>query len=199
MSTTTLPGRVDPGTAVGWARDPDGLTVIDVRSPAEFETKHIAGSYNVPLDLLGEHAEQLAARLDRQVLLVCQSGVRSAQAQQRLAGVGMANLHVLEGGVPGYEAAGGEVKHGRYRWSLERQVRMVAGSLVVAGFTAARWTPKARLLAGAVGVGAGLAVSALTDTYTMGRVRAALPYNRGPQERTATQVIEQLPTQHPAA
>ncbi|CAN5380734.1 rhodanese-like domain-containing protein [soil metagenome] len=197
MSATTLPDRVDPGTAVGWARDPDALTVIDVRSPAEFETKHIAGSSNVPLDLLGEHAEQLAARLDRQVLLVCQSGVRSAQAQQRLAGVGMANLHVLEGGVPGYEAAGGDVKHGRYRWSLECQVRMVTGSLVVAGFTAVLWTPKARLLAGAVG--AGLAVSALTDTCTMGRVLAALPYNRGPQERTATQVIEQLPTQHPAA
>jgi len=197
MSTTTLPDRVDPGTAVGWARDPDALTVIDVRNPAEFETKHIAGSYNVPLDLLGEHAEQLAARLDRQVLLVCQSGVRSAQAQKQLAGVGMANLHVLEGGVPGYEAAGGKVKHGRYRWSLERQVRMVAGSLVVAGVTAAFWTPKARLLAGAVG--AGLAVSALTDTCTMGRVLAALPYNRGPQERTATQVNEQLPTQHPAA
>lgn len=197
MSTGTVPDRVDAGTAVGWARDPDALTVIDVRSPAEFETKHIAGSYNVPLDLLGEHAEQLAARLDRQVLLVCQSGVRSAQAQKRLAGVGMAHLHVLDGGVPAYEAAGGEVKHGRYRWSLERQVRLVAGSLVVAGVAAAPWTPKASLLAGAVGTG--LVVSAVTDTCTMGRVLAALPYNRGPRERTATQVIEQLPTQRPAA
>jgi rhodanese-related sulfurtransferase len=41
------------------------VTVLDVRTPAEFETAHIRGSCNVPLGLLDEHAEQLAARLDR--------------------------------------------------------------------------------------------------------------------------------------
>ncbi len=91
MSSTTLdvrPGHVDATTVAGWITDPDSVTVIDVRSPAEFGTAHIAGSYNVPLDLLGEHAEQFAARLDRHVVLVCQSGSRAAQAEQRLAGVG---------------------------------------------------------------------------------------------------------------
>lgn len=172
------PDRIEAPTVLDWLRDPDAVTVIDVRSPAEYETAHIAASYNVPLNLLGE----LAARLDRKVVLVCQSGTRAAEAQQRLAGVGAANLHVL---------AGGEVIRGRARWSLERQVRLVAGSLVVTGIGVGRRVPKAALLAG--GVAAGLTLSALTNTCTMGRILAALPHNRGPHERTAAEVIGQLP------
>lgn len=138
------PDRIDAPTVLDWLRDPDSVTVIDVRSPAEYESAHIAGSYNVPLNLLGEHAAQLAARLDRKVVLVCQSGTRAAEAEQRLTGVGAANLHVLAGGVPAFAAAGGEVIRGRARWSLERQVRLVAGSLVVAGVGAGCACPRQR-------------------------------------------------------
>jgi len=187
---TSAPIEVDPTTLIDWMKDPDAVTVLDVRSPAEFETRHITGSYNLPLDLVGEHAAQLAARLDRKVVLVCQSGVRASQAQQRLAGTGMDNLHVLTAGVPGYAAAGGQVVHGRPRWTLERQVRLVAGGLVVAGVVASRWAPKAGRLAGAVGTG--LTISALTDTCTMGRVLSALPYNRG-THTDAQQLLNQLP------
>ena len=157
------PDRVDAHTVIDWTRDPDAVTVIDVRSPAEFETAHVAGSYNVPLTLLGEHADQLAARLDRQVVLVCASGVRAAEAQQRLAGVGADHVHVLDGGIGAYAAAGGEVVRGRARWPMERQVRLIAGSLVVAGVALGLRAPKASLLAG--GVGAGLTASALTDLH----------------------------------
>lgn len=191
------PDRIDASTLIDWLRDPDAVTLIDVRNPAEYETAHIAGSYNVPLHLLGEHAAQLAARLDRTVVLVCQSGTRAAEAQRRLAGVGAADLHVLGGGVPAYAAAGGEVIRGRARWSLERQVRLVAGSLVVAGVGAGLRRPKAALLAG--GVGAGLTLSALTDTCTMGRVLAALPHNRGTREPSVAEVIDQLPARRQAA
>ena len=189
----STPSQVDPASVIDWlAADPDGVTVLDVRSPAEFETRHIAGSYNLPLQLVGEHAAALAARLDRRVVLVCQSGVRADQARQRLAGTGMTNLHVLTAGVGGFAAAGGSVVEGRSRWSMERQVRLVAGGLVLTGVFASRLLhPKAVLLAG--GIGAGLTASALTDTCTMGRMLAALPYNRG----TGTddqQLLDQLPT-----
>ena len=150
---TSAPTEVDAATVIDWMTDPDAVTVLDVRSPAEFETTHIAGSYNLPLDLVGEHAAQLAARLDRKVVLVCQSGVRADQARQRLAGSGMDNLHVLKTGVPGFAAAGGQVIHGRPRWALERQVRLVAGGLVLAGVLASRWAHKSALLAGGVGAG----------------------------------------------
>ena len=193
---TSAPTEVDPATVIDWMSDPDAVTVLDVRSPAEFETRHIAGSYNLPLDLVSEHAAQLAARLDRKVVLVCQSGVRADQARQRLAGTGMDNLHVLKAGVPGYAAAGGQVVDGRPRWALERQVRLVAGGLVLAGVLASRWAPKSVLLAG--GIGAGLTASALTDTCTMGRLLSALPHNRGAQA-DAQQLLDRLPTPEPAA
>jgi rhodanese-related sulfurtransferase len=192
----SAPTEVDAATVVDWMADPDAVTVLDVRSPAEFETTHIAGSYNLPLDLVGEHAAQLAARLDRKVVLVCQSGVRADQARQRLAGTGMDNLHVLKTGVPGFTAAGGQVVHGRPRWALERQVRLVAGGLVLAGVLASRWAPKSVVLAG--GIGAGLTASALTDTCTMGRLLSALPHNGGAQAE-AQQLLDRLPTPEPAA
>ena len=89
----------------------------------------------------------------------------------------MADLHVLAAGVGGFAAAGGKVVEGRPRWSMERQVRLVAGGLVLAGVLAGRFVhPRAVLLAG--GIGAGLTASALTDTCTMGRMLSALPYNR---------------------
>jgi rhodanese-related sulfurtransferase len=189
--TTATPDKVDATTVRSWLDRPDKVTVLDVRSPAEFETARVPGSINVPLHLVEKHAGQLAERLDRQVVLVCQSGVRATQAQQRLAGAGAEHLHVLDGGVAAYRSAGGEVVQGRARWSLERQVRLAAGSLVLTSLAASLRSPKAALLA--AGVGTGLTVSALTDTCTMGRVLSALPYNRGPEGRSTEDVLDQLP------
>ena len=107
-------------------------------------------------------------------------------------GAGAERLHILDGGITAYTAAGGDVLRGRARWSLERQVRLVAGTLVLAGLALGRHLPKARLLTG--GVGTGLVLSALTDTCTMARLLAALPYNRVPRDRTPTEVLAQLPS-----
>ncbi len=191
------PRHVDARTVRDWLGDPDTVTVIDVRSPTEFETVHIRGSYNVPLDMVNEHTEQLAAHFDRQVVLVCQSGTRAAQAHQRLAGVGSERVHILTGGISAYSGVGGDVVRGRARWALERQVRLVAGTLVLAGLTAGLRAPRARLLAG--GIGAGLTVSALTDSCTMASFLSALPYNRGPRDRTPAEVLAELPATRKAA
>jgi rhodanese-related sulfurtransferase len=188
---TTHPDRVDPSTVRDWLAQSDAVTVIDVRSPAEFETVHIPGSLNVPLNMLDEHAEAIAARLDGNVVLLCQSGPRSTQARRQLAGVGAEGARVLDGGISGYITAGGDVVRGRARWSLERQVRLVAGTLVLAGLLAGLRWPKARLLAG--GIGTGLTLSALTDTCTMSRVLSALPYNRAAHDPDPSEILGQLP------
>lgn len=185
------PQTISPETVRAWLADAGSVTVVDVRGAAEFETVHIRGSHNVPLDLVGEHAEQLVARFDRPVVLVCRTGVRAAHAHRRLAGVGAERVHVLDGGIAAFTGTGGEVVRGRARWALERQVRLVAGTLVLAGLAAGLRAPRARLLA--AGIGTGLTVSALTDTCTMGRVLSALPYNRGPRERTPAEVLALLP------
>lgn len=192
MTTESNITTVEPSTLLQWTTDDEDLVVLDVRSPAEFESIHIRGSYNVPLPLLSEHTSELAERLGQRVVLVCQSGVRAEQARQRLDGVGVETAHVLTGGVNAFAEAGGDVVRGAKRWDLQRQVRLVAGSLVVTGLVGGKFlSPKLRSLAGAVG--AGLAFSGVTDSCAMGKALAAMPWNKTKDAPSAAQTINQLP------
>lgn len=198
MTTNTHQSdRVDAATVKRWLDHDKTVTIIDVRTPAEFETVHIRGSYNVPLHLLSEHAEEVSRRLDHPVVVHCQSGARASEARKHLAAAGLDDVSVLDGGVRDFEEAGGEVVRGRQRWALERQVRLVAGSLVTASIAASLAAPKARLVAGAVG--AGLTFAAVTDTCAMARALSALPYNRGTTEPGRDEVLNQLPHASQAA
>ncbi len=155
--------------------DPD-VRVLDVRTGGEFETAHIEGSYNVPLDTLGEHVRDLADT-DHPAVLVCQSGARATQAHQKLSDAGKHSLHLLEGGMNAWLAEGGDVVHGdTQRWAMDRQVRLAAGSLVVGSILASVASPLAVGVAGAVG--GGLMFSAVTNSCAMGSLLAKLPYNQ---------------------
>lgn len=165
-------------------------TLIDVRTPAEYETAHIAGSINIPLPLVQQHATDLAGELAGPVVLVCQAGGRARTAHAALADAGAQRLAVLDGGVAAHTAAGQPVRRGRPRWALERQVRLVAGALVAGSILASLRFPKARFLAG--GIGAGLTTAALTDTCAMGAALSKLPYNRGGRPVTVDDAREAL-------
>lgn len=177
MTQTQTATTFDADRLREWLDEGQPFKIIDVRSPAEFESSHIPGAYNVPLDTLGEHREEIRTHLEEPVVLVCRSGMRAQQAERALAEVGMSNVHVLGGGMSAWERAGGTVRRGRERWDIERQVRLVAGALVLgavlgsAVFRPAKWL--------AAGVGAGLAFAALRNSCLMGTVLARLPYNRG--------------------
>lgn len=178
--TTTDPQQtatVSPAELVRMRADDPALHVIDVRTTGEYETGHIAGSYNVPLDVLGEHVRDLSA-LDHNVVLVCQSGARATKALEQLVAAGKSNLRLLEGGMNGWTAAGQSVNRTHdTRWAMDRQVRLVAGSVVLASVLASIWFPPVRYLAGFIG--AGLTFSAVTNTCGMAMALAKLPYNRG--------------------
>ena len=130
----------------------------------------------MPLDLLREHRDELREHLDQDVVLICRSGARAGQAEALLAGTGLANLHVLDGGITAWQNAGAPVNQGPARWDLERQVRLVAGSLVLTGVLASILAPRAKWLSAAIG--AGLTTAALTNTCAMGKMLSKLPYNR---------------------
>jgi rhodanese-related sulfurtransferase len=154
----------------------DDIRLIDVRTTAEFETGHIPASYHVPLDALREHRDEFR-HVDTHVVLVCQSGNRAAQAAERLADAGLANVQILDGGITRWVAIGGDVNRGRQRWPIERQVRLAAGAIVLTSVLASLALPAAGAIAGLVG--GGLVIAALSDTCAMGNLLARLPYNRG--------------------
>lgn len=176
--TMTIPtsDRIDVATLRRLRNEDPDLRILDVRTGGEFETVHIPGSYNVPLATLGEHVRDLAD-VAHPVVLVCQSGGRATEAHGKLSAAGKSTVHILDGGMLAWQAAGGEVAHGDVqRWAMDRQVRLVAGSLVLAGVLTSIAVPKAKWLAGAIG--AGLTFSAVTNTCAMGEALAKLPYNR---------------------
>ncbi|HWL41853.1 MAG TPA: rhodanese-like domain-containing protein [Ilumatobacter sp.] len=190
---THLDARVDAPALERLLADNAPIRVLDVRTPSEFESVHIPGSYNVPLDTLGEHAAELAHHLDEPLLLVCRSGNRADRACEQLAASGMPNLHVLVGGIQAWDDGRRSVRRGRRRWDLERQVRLVAGSLVLAGIVGSIWVPPLRYVSGAVGLG--LTVAALSNTCAMGMLLARLPYNRGARAGTdVAAVVRELTT-----
>jgi rhodanese-related sulfurtransferase len=172
-----LPNVLDVDTLRDLLARSAPVTILDVRTPAEFATVHIPGSYNVPLGQLPEHAGDLGSVIGEPVVLVCRSGARARQAEQALREADVPRLHLLDGGLAAWQARRLPVTRGRQRWSLERQVRGVAGALVLAGVVGGwlLWPPLALL---AAAVGGGLAVSALTDTCGMALLLAKLPYNQ---------------------
>ncbi len=93
---------------------------------------------------------------------------------------------MLDGGLTAWEAAGHPVRHGAGKWELERQVRLVAGSLVLGGVVASLRWPRARFLSGAVG--GGLAFAAVSNTCAMGKALLNLPYNKAASADTAAAV-----------
>lgn len=84
-----------------------GVTVLDVRTPAEFAAGHLEGAVN--LDVSDPSFEQQIAALpqDGTYLVYCQSGNRSGTATDQMADAGFTEVYDLQGGVVAWQAAGG--------------------------------------------------------------------------------------------
>lgn len=177
METMVIPPVLSAGELESLMRARPDVRLLDVRTPGEYESVHIAGAYNVPLDTLGEHAADIRAHVEQPVVLVCQSGARARRAEEALAAAGLPQLHVLDGGINGWVAAGRPVRRGAARISLERQVRIAAGAMAaLGGFLALLVNPLFAILPAFVG--SGLVFAGVTDTCAMGMLLAKLPYNR---------------------
>lgn len=189
--TTTFPATdvIDVTQLQQLQLEDPAIRILDVRTGGEFENSHIPGSYNVPLDTLGEHVRDLAD-VEHPVVLVCQSGGRASQAHEKLTEAGKATLHILEGGMTSWQAAGGDLTVGNTtRWAMDRQVRFVAGTFAIVAVVASIFVPGLEWIA--AGVGAGLAYSAVSNTCAMAAVLAKLPYNRT-NACDITRILEEL-------
>lgn len=156
-------------------------TVVDVRTPGEYAAGHLPGAHNVPLGHLARALPAIEAAAARgELLMVCASGNRSATACEQLAAAGIPAA-TLTGGTAAWAAQGHPVERAdgtgtQAVWPMERQVRLAAGSLVVAGLAFGARYRHARWLSAAIGCG--LVFSAATDTCGMAALLARLPHNQ---------------------
>ncbi|MEV3874931.1 rhodanese-like domain-containing protein [Streptomyces sp. NPDC049906] len=176
MTATPITSALTPDQA---ARRIDTLTVIDVRTPGEYASGHLPQALNIPLDDLRAALPDLKAAADRgDLLIVCASGNRSAQACATLAAEGL-GAATLTGGTTEWARLGYALDRpegGRAVWAMERQVRLAAGSMVLAGLLAGRRWGGARWVS--AGIAGGLVFSAVTNTCGMAQVLSRLPHNR---------------------
>lgn len=194
----SLPTTVDPAYARELLDNHPRARLIDVRTPGEFAAAHIPGSANVPLDLLRTHHRELSVAHDDPIVLVCASGARAEQARSILEATrrptSKQQAGVLHGGATAWEQAGGALYRGRGSWGMERQVRLTAGLLALAGVGLSTVYEPLKWIAG--GIGAGLTVAALTNTCAMSRLLEHLPHNRTDRTHAAI-TLTALTEEHP--
>ncbi len=158
----------------------EGARLIDVRTPAEYRTLRAAGAEHHELSALSEaYIDQtlLATGAAKPLLILCKSGKRAAQAAKLIEGRTTAPVLVVEGGTDLWNEQKLPVEKGTAVMSLERQVRITAGSLVFIGTLAGYFFNQTFLVLPAF-VGAGLVFAGITDTCAMGMLLAKMPWNR---------------------
>ena len=154
------------------------IDLIDVRTPVEFRELHTTVARNVPLDRLDPAAIMQARNgsKDEPLYLVCRSGSRGRQACEKFLAAGFTNVVNIEGGTLACVEAGLPVVRGKKGISLERQVRIAAGSLVLLGAALSFVHPA--FIGLSAFVGAGLVFAGITDTCGMGMMLARMPWNQ---------------------
>ncbi|MCG8650753.1 MAG: rhodanese-like domain-containing protein [Pirellulales bacterium] len=160
-------------------QEQSSVEIIDVRTPVEFREVHATGAINRPLDRL-DPQEIMKGRngtADQTLYVICQSGSRAAQACKKFLDAGYDGVVSVEGGTEAWIADGLPVKRGKKAISLERQVRIAAGSLVLIGAILAIFIHP--YFAGlSAFIGAGLVFAGVTDTCGMGMMLAKMPWNQ---------------------
>ena len=153
-----------------------GLLILDVRTPAEFNELRATCARLMPLDKLDVDAVKAARRDEEPVYVLCRTGSRATTAAGKLCAAGVEAV-VVEGGTLGWESAGLPVKRGRKVMSVERQVRIGAGTLVLIGVLLGAFVHPAWLVLSGF-VGAGLVFAGLTDICGMAFVLGRMPWNQ---------------------
>lgn len=171
-------GVITPKQLADLCQQGKAIDLIDVRTPVEFREVHVAFARNVPLDALDPAAVMQArgGAKDEPLYIVCRSGSRGREACQKFLAAGFTNIVNVEGGTLACVEGGLAVVRGKKAISLERQVRIAAGSLVLLGAGLSFVHPA--FVGLAAFVGAGLIFSGVTDTCGMAAMLGRMPWNQ---------------------
>ena len=152
-----------------------GAFLLDVRSNGEFASAHAANAVCIPVTELDQRIAELPT--DRPILVMCQSGQRSAIAVQKLRARGMSNISDVSGGFSAWEKANLPLIRGNGAIPLERQVRIAAGTLVFA-FSLVGFLLNHYFFYGALAIGFMLAFTGIVGICPMMSLLMIMPWNR---------------------
>lgn len=162
------------------------LELLDVRTPAEFAEVHVSFARNLPLDQLNPR-EYLAGRngsSGQPLYFICRSGKRSEMAAERFVAAGFHDVINVQGGTTAAVNQGLPVeKSGKKAISVERQVQMTAGAIILTGVALSFFHWSGILVAGMIG--GGLMFAGLTDSCPMGQLLLQMPWNRSKPNQSA--------------
>jgi rhodanese-related sulfurtransferase len=161
--------------------------LIDVRTPVEYRGVHVEFARNVPLDQIDAKAvmDKRNGSASEPLYLICQGGTRSKMACEKFLQAGYTNVVNVEGGTQACQQTDLPMVHGKQVMSLERQVRIAAGSLVVTGVLLG-WLVHPVFFGLSAFVGAGLVFAGVTDTCGMGMLLSKMPWNQCSQDKNST-------------
>ena len=148
--------------------------IVDVRSPIEFEGERIDGALSMPLETLDARLHELPDQSE--LVLVCRTGVRATIAAETLGRAGHRS-RVLEGGVLAWRGAKLPLRVGKKRLPVDRQVQLIAGSMVLTG-VALGTLVNPWFLGISAFFGAGLTFAGATGTCGLALVLMKMPWNR---------------------
>lgn len=174
MPTSGIDQEIAPAELQTLIPGDQPVQIIDVRTPLEFDTEHIKDSVNIPLDELGRRGSEI--KKDMTTVLVCRSGKRAGMAAQTLSPYGFES-RVLTGGILGWRKAGLPLIEGKKRLSLERQVQLTIGLILLTSVTLG-YTVSNLFFIMAGFIGAGLTFAGLSGTCGLAMLIAKAPWNR---------------------
>ena len=158
------------------------MCILDVRTAAEVKAAGLADCLHIPLhELTAERLQsEIAAKGKNgaQIFLLCQAGRRAEMAAEQLQGKLNAELIIIEGGMNAVTQSNIPLAtQGKKVIPLERQVRVVAGLLIIIGAVLGTWVNPGFYGLCAF-VGAGLIFAGITDICPMGMLMAKAPWNK---------------------
>ena len=165
------------------------IELIDVRTPVEYREIHVEFARSLPLDQLDPQTvmQSRNGAKHEPLYIVCRSGSRGENACDKFVKAGYVNVVNVEGGTLACEQAGLPVVRGKKAISLERQVRIAAGTLVLLGAILG-WLVHPAFIGLSAFVGAGLIFAGITDTCGMGTILARMPWNQCSNEAASCDV-----------
>jgi len=170
---------ITPQELAELCKDGRKIDLIDVRTPVEYREVRVEIARNVPLDQLDAVAlmQSRSGSANEPLYVICRSGSRGQQACEKFLKAGFSNVVNIEGGTMACVQAGLPVVRGKKAISLERQVRIAAGLLVLLGAVLG-WFVHPAFIGLSAFVGAGLVFAGITDTCGMGMILARMPWNQ---------------------